>query len=268
MGTRRSRGKDERQVALAIAVLIKQVPDMGAVKIDRATGKPILSGQRVVSSFDEYAIEAAIQLRDAHEGDVTVFCAGPGSAKDAITRALAMGADRGAHIMLELPEELDSLALAGLLAEGLKATEFDLILTGQNSDDYTTGHIGPQVAELLGLPHVSSVTNIELEDRRLALHRDTEDGVQHVEVEMPALLMAMTGLNTPRYPSIKGMMAAKKKPIEQSTPADVGEQASERISWGDPFVPERTVTGTIVQDKPPTEAAQLLVAWLKENRLI
>ncbi|MDQ3044864.1 MAG: electron transfer flavoprotein subunit beta/FixA family protein [Chloroflexota bacterium] len=254
-------------MALAIAVLIKQVPDMGAVKIDRSTGKPTMSGQNVVSSFDEYAIEAAIQLRDANEGEVTVVCAGPASAKDAVTRALAMGADCGMHLLIERPNELDTLEMAGILSESLKGTEFDLILTGQNSDDYTTGHVGPQVAELLGLPHISSVTKIEIEGRQLALHRDTEDGVQHVDVTMPALVMAMTGLNTPRYPSIKGMMAAKKKPVEQTTSVNA-ERASERISWGEPIVPERIVSGTVLQDKPPAEAAQALVAWLKENRLI
>ena len=105
---------------MKIAVLVKQTPDMNAVKIDRATGKPILSGQNVVSSYDEYAIEEALQLRDAHGGEVIVVSAGPASVKDAITRALAMGADRGIQIDLADPNQFDTLALAGILAGQLR----------------------------------------------------------------------------------------------------------------------------------------------------
>jgi electron transfer flavoprotein beta subunit len=258
--------RDSERMPLTIVVLIKQVPDMNAVKIDRATGKPILSGQNVVSSFDEYAIEEALRLKEAHGGEVIVVSAGPPSAKDAITRALAMGADRGVLIGVDDVNGLDTLAVARLLADQLRDMTYDIVLLGQNSDDYATGQVGPQVAELLGLPQVSSVTKVEADGDALTLHRDTEDGRQVVEVSPPVVLLAMTGLNEPRYPSLKGIMAAKRKPIKQvaaSAPAD-----DARLSWGEPFVPERTVTGTIVQDVPPAEAAKQLVGWLKEQKLI
>ena len=199
---------------LNIVVLIKQVPDMNAVKIDRTAGKPVLSGQLVVSSFDEYAIEEAIRLKDAHGGEITVVCAGPTSAKDAITRALAMGADKGVHLLVSDTSGVDTLALATALSGFLSGLAFDLVLFGQNSDDSMTGHVGPQVAELFGLPHVSSVTKVTVADRHLTVARDTEDGKQTVELDLPAVLLAMTGLNEPRYPSLKGIMAAKKKPID------------------------------------------------------
>jgi len=256
-------------MSLNIAVLIKQVPDMNAVKIDRAAGKPVLSGQLVVSSFDEYAIEEAIQLKERHGGEVTVICAGPTSAKDAITRALAMGADKGIHLLTGGPGETtsaDTLAVATALVGHLTTATFDLILLGQNSDDSTTGHVGPQVAELLGLPHVSSVTAISVADRHLTIVRDTEDGKQTVELDLPAVLLALTGLNVPRYPSLKGIMAAKKKPVEQF-PLTI-TPVPNRVVWGDPFVPERAVLGVVIQDVPAADAAKQLVGWLKERKLV
>ncbi len=252
--------------ALTVVVLVKQVPDMGAVKIDRATGKPILGGQSVVSSYDAYAIEEALRLTERFGGEVVVVSAGPPGAKDVITRALAMGADRGILVELPNPNDLDTLAIARLLAEQIRGLGYDLILVGQTSDDYETGQVGPQLAELLDLPVVSSVMGLEVDGERLTLRRDMEDGQQTVETTMPALLMAITGLNEPRLPSLKGIMAAKRKPLDRvpATP----EPADERIAWGEPFVPERTLTGTIVQDAPPAEAAKQLVAWLREQKLI
>ena len=253
--------------ALQIVVLIKQVPDMNAVKIDRATGKPVMNGQRVVSSYDEYAIEEALRLKEAHGGEVTVISAGAATVKDAVTRALAMGADRGVLIDLPNANELDTLTIAAVLAEALRAIPYDLILMGQTSDDYETGHVGPQLAELLKLPLVSSVMGLSIDGDRLTLRRDMEDGQQTVETTLPAVLLAITGLNEPRYPSLKGIMAAKRKPLDQVIPA-VDVTGSARISWGEPYLPERTTGGTILQDVPAAEAAQQLVGWLQEHKLL
>ena len=258
------RGRGARP--LHVVVLVKQVPDMNAVKIDRATGKPVLSGQNVVSSYDAYAIEEALRLKERFGGEVVVVSAGPPTVKDAITRALAMGADRGLQIDVPNVNDLDTLAVAELLAEPLRGMTYDLILVGQTSDDYETGHLGPQLAELLDLPLVSSVMGLEVEGERLILRRDMEDGQQTVETRMPAVLMAITGLNEPRYPSLKGIMAAKRKPLDRVEASP--KPADNRIAWGEPFVPERGVTGTIVQDVPPAEAAKQLVAWLQEQKLI
>ncbi len=249
-----------------IAVLVKQVPDMNAVRIDRATGRPVFSGQQVISSFDEYAIEEALRIKEAHGGEVVVISAGPPQVRDAIQRALGMGADRGVILGVDQVNDLDTLTVAEILADYLKGTAFDIVFCGQNSDDSATGHVGPQVAELLGVPHVSSVTKVEVADRSLVVHRDTEEGKQVVELAMPAVLMAMTGLNEPRYPSLKGIMAAKKKPVDHiavTVPSD-----SLRLRWSEPFVPERSSGGIILHDVPPADAAKQLVAWLKEQKLI
>src|SRR5437764_1299207 len=122
-----------------IVVLIKQVPDMNAVRIDRATGKPILSGQNAISSFDEYAIEEALRLKEQHGGEVIALTAGPAPVKDVVSRALAMGADRGVIISLSDQNGLDTLALATVIASQLETMTYDIILTGQISDDYATG---------------------------------------------------------------------------------------------------------------------------------
>jgi electron transfer flavoprotein beta subunit len=251
---------------MRIVVLIKQVPDMNAVKVDRTTGKPTMTGQQVVSSFDEYAVEAALQLKEQHGGEITVLSAGGPSVKDATTRALAMGVDRAVQIALPEYNDLDTLALATVLSSEVAKLAPDIVLTGQNSDDYQTGHVGPQLAELLGMPHLSSVTHIEGNESELTVQRDTEDGKQVVTVSTPVLLMAMTGLNEPRLPSIKGMMAAKRKPVEQVSPEP--QERNNRLSWSEPFVPERSAAGTIVQGVPAPEAARQLVGWLKEQKLL
>jgi electron transfer flavoprotein beta subunit len=249
-----------------IVVLIKQVPDMNAVRVDRATGKPVLSGQNVISSFDEYAIEEALRLKELHGGEVIALTAGPASVKDAISRALAMGADRGVIIPIDNPNALDTLAVAEIIANQLKTMSYDVVLTGQISDDYASGQVGAQVAELLGIPQVGSITRVEANGETLTVGRDTEDGRQTIEVKTPVLLMAQVGLNEPRYPSLKGIMAAKKKPVDQvaASPVDGGN----RISWGEPYVPERDTTGVILQDVPAAEAARQLVGWLREQKLI
>jgi electron transfer flavoprotein beta subunit len=249
-----------------IVVLIKQVPDMNAVRVDRATGKPILSGQNVISSFDEYAIEEALRLKEQHGGEVIVLTAGPASVKDAISRALAMGADRGVIIPIDNPNALDTLAIAEIIANQLKTMSYDIVLTGQISDDYAGGQVGSQVAELLGIPQVGSITKVEANGETLTVGRDTEDGRQTLEVKTPVLLMAQVGLNEPRYPSLKGIMAAKKKPVDQVAAASV--DGGNRISWGEPYVPERDTTGMILQDVPAAEAARQLVGWLREQKLI
>jgi len=247
-----------------IAVLVKQVPDLNAMRIDSATGKPIYGGQMVISSYDDHAIEEAIKLKEAHGAEVTVIAAGPAGAKDAVSRALAMGADKG--LLLEVAaNDVDTRVLARALANQLAGGGFDLILTGQSSDDTGTGQIGPQVAEYLGLPSVSSVVGLDANGSTLALVRDTEDGKQSVSVETPVLIMASSGLNEPRYPSLKGIMAAKKKPLEITR---IEVTASQDISWGEPFREERAAKGTIVADVPAAEAAAQLAAWLREKKLV
>jgi electron transfer flavoprotein beta subunit len=250
----------------SIVVLIKQVPDMNTVRIDRATGHPILSGQLAISSYDDYAIEEALRLKEKHDGEITVISAGPPSVKDAVSRALAMGADKAVVVALDNANELDSLQLAQVLADQIKAIPHDIVLAGQNSDDNASGLVGPQVAELLGIPSLGSIASVEANGSTLTILRDTEDGRQTIEVDTPVMLMAQAGLNEPRYPSLKGIMAAKKKPLDTVSVAPSSEPS--KVSWGEPTVPERQASGVLVQDQSAADAAKQLVGWLRERRLV
>jgi electron transfer flavoprotein beta subunit len=250
---------------LTIAVLVKQVPDMNAVKIDRASGAPQYSGQLAVNSYDEYAVEQALRLQEQHGGETVVLTVGPASAKDALTRALAMGIDRAVHIEAADPNGLDTLAVARLLADHLRSINPALVIAGQTADDLESGQVGAQVAELLDLPLVSNIVSVEASGGHLTLRRDMEDGYQSVTVPMPALLLSSTGLAEPRLPSLKGIMAAKKKPVEVVTGSGA---ADGRVRWTPPVAPEKTITGVVLQDVPAGEAAKQLVGWLQEQKVL
>lgn len=249
----------------AIVVLIKQVPDMNALRVDRASGQVQFIGQPVISSYDACALEAAIQMKDAHGGELTVISAGPASVKDALQRALGMGADRAIHVMLNDPNKTDALALSHMLADQIKAALFDIVFAGQASDDGGSGQVGPQVAELLGIPKIGSIASLSVEGNTITIERDCEDGRQTIDVQTPVLLMAQSGLNEPRYPSLKGMMAAKKKPLDVVLGS---ASSSDGLTWSAPYVPSRPSSGTIVQHASPAEVAAQFVDWLKERKLV
>lgn len=251
---------------LTIAVLIKQVPDMNAARVDRASGRVVTSGQLGISSYDRYAIEAALRLKEAAGGgEIVIVALGPATVKDAISRALAMGADRGIHLETADPNEADTLAVAAALAEAIAPLNADLVLAGQTSDDYETGQVGAQVAALANLPVISNVVSIEREGDEVLVRRDMEDGYQRVRAAFPLMILASTGLDEPRVPSVKGIMGAKKKPVEV-TPVTLPSAA--RLTWETPYVPPKTTSGIIIQDVPASEAAQQLVAWLQEQKLV
>jgi electron transfer flavoprotein beta subunit len=252
-------------MALSIVVLIKQVPDMNAVRVDKTSGKPLLGDQLVLGSADAIAVEAALQLKESQGGDVTVVSAGPASTRDALQRALAMGADRALHVPLESQNGADTFAVANVIAKAIGDLQADVILAGQQADDYESGQVPAQVAELLGLPQVSWVTRLEVTSDGLSMERDTEDGRQQVIARTPVMIMAADGLNEPRYPSLKGIMAAKKKPLDAIDA--IALEPSSNISWSSPVAPQKPTAGVIVQDKPAAEAVAELVAWMKARNL-
>src|SRR5215211_5818351 len=155
----------------SIAVLIKQVPDMNAVRIDRGNGRIVPSAQLVMSSYDEYAVEAALRLKESCGGEVIVVAAGPAQARDVVTRALAMGADRGIHLELEDVNATDTLGIASILSDALRPLECSLVIAGQTSDDFEAGQVGAQVAELLKMPVISNVVEIQIDEEELQVRR-------------------------------------------------------------------------------------------------
>lgn len=269
MRVRRKRRSDDSGMAdgspLTIAVLVKQVPDMNAARVDRATSRVVTSPQLVISSYDRYGIEAALRLREEFGGEVIAVTAGPATARDVISRALAMGADRGIHVEVADVEATDTLGMAQVLADAVRPLGCHLVIAGQASDDDEAGQVGAQVAELLDMPVISNVVEIGLGADGITARRDMEDGFQTVRTPLPAVVLSSTGLDEPRVASVKGIMAAKRKPVE-TTPVTLPEER--RITWDTPTVPPKTIAGMIVQDVPAAEAAKQLVAWLRERKLI
>ena len=243
---------------MKIAVCIKRVPDTetrtriggDGTSIDEAGVKFI------VNPYDEFAIEEALQRKEkAGGGEVVVLALGPDAAQETIRSALAMGADRGVLLKVDRVPA-DALAVAKALAAELKDGGYDLVLFGKMAvDDYHHG-VGPMVAELLGLPCVTAIAKLELEGGKGVAEREIEGGVEVVEFALPAVLTAEKGLNTPRYPALKGIMAAKKKPIEVK-PAALGELRVSVTALGLP--PDRKA-GRIVGEGPDavTELVRLL----------
>ena len=201
---------------MKIAVCIKRVPDTetririaaDGVSADEAGVKFILN------PYDEFAVEEALQRKEkAGAGEVVVIALGSDAAQETMRTALAMGADRGVLLKADAVPA-DALAVAKALAAELKDGGYDLVLFGKiAADDYNQA-VGPMTAELLGLPCVTAVSKLELEGGKGVAHREIEGGVEVVEFALPAVLTADKGLNTPRYPALKGIMAAKKKPVE------------------------------------------------------
>ena len=205
---------------MKIAVCIKRVADSEArVKI-AADGKSLDEAgvKFILNPYDEFAVEEALQRKEkAGSGEVVVIACGPQSAQETIRTALAMGADRG--VLLEGTVPADGLAVARALAAELKDGGYDLILFGKMAIDDYNHQVGPMTAELLGLPCVTCVAHLDLADGKGTAEREVEGGMEEVEFPLPAVLTTDKGLNEPRYPALKGIMAAKKKPLEVKTAA-------------------------------------------------
>ena len=207
---------------MKIAVCIKRVPDMDVrfriaadnVSVDQAGLK------FDINDFDAWGVEAALQLKDKNAGsEVTVISLGPDVVQETIRKALSMGADRGIHLKADTVP-FDGFAIAKALSEELRAGAYDLVFFGKMSPDFSNGVVGPMAAELLGLPCVTAISSLEIADGKGKAKRELEGAQEIVEFPLPAVLTVDEGLNTARLPSLKGIMAAKKKPLE-SKPAQL-----------------------------------------------
>ncbi|MDZ7374803.1 MAG: electron transfer flavoprotein subunit beta/FixA family protein [candidate division KSB1 bacterium] len=233
-----------------LVVAVKQVPDTEAAiriapdrkDIDRSALPMILN------PYDEFAVEEALRLREAHGGSVWVVTVGPPAAVDVLRTAIAMGADDALHIVTE--HSLDALTTAALLAQQIKTHGFDLVLTGREAIDDGYGLIAPMLAEMLEVPVVTLVSSLKLEDGSLIAERDVEGGRETLRCALPAVVSAQKGLNEPRYPSLKGKMMAKKKEIP-TVSADVSEAKLEVLHLGYPPIRSGTkILGEGIQAVP------------------
>lgn len=214
-----------------IVVLVKQVPDTYSErKLNAADGTlDREAGDAVLDEINERAVEAALQLKEANDGsEVTLVAMGPDRATDAIRKALSMGADKAVHLSDEALRGSDAVQTARALAKAIGTVEgYDLIIAGNEASDGRSAAIPAMVADLLGIPALTHAREISVDGSSLTVRRETDDGVTVLAAELPAVVSVNEKINEPRYPSFKGIMAAKKKPVSTITLADAGIDPSE-----------------------------------------
>ncbi|WP_068262414.1 electron transfer flavoprotein subunit beta/FixA family protein [Janibacter limosus] len=212
-----------------IVVCVKYVPDAQSDRgfnEDNTTDREGVDG--LLSELDEYAVEQALQIAEAGEGEVTVLTIGPADAAEAVKKSLQMGADKGVHICDDAIAGSDALATSLVLAEAIKKIGTpDIVLTGMASTDGTMGVVPAMLAERLGLPQVTYASELSVDGGVATIRRDGDTASETVEASLPALISVTDQINEPRYPSFKGIMAAKKKPVEEWTLADLGVDAGQ-----------------------------------------
>ncbi|GGN02142.1 electron transfer flavoprotein subunit beta/FixA family protein [Actinoplanes hulinensis] len=216
-----------------IVVLVKQVPDSGAERtlsadysVDRA------SASNVINEMDEYAIEEALKIKEAHGGEVTVLTVGPAGATESIRKALSMGPDKAVHVQDDALHGSCAVATSKVLAAALRTLNADLIISGAESTDGRVQVVPHMLAELLGVAALTGARKLTVDGSQLTVERQTDEGYEVVTAATPAIVSVWDTINEPRYPSFKGIMAAKKKPVQSLSLGDLGVSAGEVGSAG------------------------------------
>ncbi len=254
---------------MKIIVFAKQVPDTwGERKLVQATRRVDRTGsEAVIDEIGERALEAALSYQDDHDAEVVVATMGPASAEAVVRHGLALGADSGIHVLDESLEGADALTTAKVLAAVAKRAGFDLIVTGNESTDGRGGIVGAMVAEILGIPHATFLNSLEIETTEVRGERGTDYGTLEVVAPLPALVSVTEQAPSARFPGFRGIMRAKKKPLEVVSVAELGldglEARSVMLSAAER--PARTSGKKIVDEG---EAAQELVGFLASRHLI
>jgi electron transfer flavoprotein beta subunit len=210
-----------------IVVTVKQVPDPNSATSLEADNTLSREKEAVLDPGDECGIEEALQLKEAHGGEVILVSMGPEKAKDAIRKGLSMGADRGVLISDAQLAGADALLTARALAAAIKPEAPDVVICGTESYDGSTGMVPPMLAELLGMPQLTVAKKVQVEGSTIKINRQTSDGYQVVEAATPVLITVTAGIAEPRYASLKGIMAARSKEIKQIGLGDLGIDRSE-----------------------------------------
>ena len=263
---------------MKICVLVKEVPDAAVEKrINPSTGRMDRSGEKNLNPYDTHAIEAAMQLREGGQVQVDEIVAvtmGPESAVRALHKAVSLGADRSLHLTDDALAGSDVAATGYALAKALEKESPDLVLLGQQSDDGECYTIGAVVADHLRMPSLTQVIKLDVDGEALRLERQAEYGYDTVRVKLPAVISVGDAINEPRYPSLKAIMGAKKKPLENVDAAAVGIDTSlvgadgSRVQCGEFKDPPAKAAGQIIEDENTDETVEKIVAWLAERKLI
>jgi len=260
-----------------ILVFVKQVPDT-ETRIQIQNGAvDTASVKWIANPYDEFAIEEALQIREKlGAGKVTVVSLGPDRVKEAIKYALSLGADEGVYVKGDGVALDDPLSVATVLAAAARKSGFDLILTGKQGVDQDFGATGVMLAEFLDVPHVSVVVGLEIDAAAKTgkAKREVEGGMEHVSFELPAVVTAQKGLNNPRYASLKGIMAVKKKVIPEWTIADLGVDAASVAPAGasvrtlEATLPPARAAGKVLEGEPADTARELVRLLREEAKVI
>src|SRR5438552_8594466 len=263
---------------LKICVLVKEVPDAAVEKrMDPNSKRLDRSGEKNLNPFDTHAIEAAMQIREGgavQVDEIVAVTMGPDSAVRALHKAVSLGADRSMHLSDDGLAGSDVAATGYALAKALSREQPDLVLLGQQSDDGECYTIGAVVADHLKMPSLTQVIKIDVEDGKLRCERQAEYGYDTVAVELPAVISVGDAINEPRYPSLKAIMGAKKKPLDTKATGDVGIEAGKvgedgsrtRVLSINP--PPEKETGEIIEDEDTDETVEKIVSWLGERKLL
>ena len=233
-----------------IVVLVKQVPDSGSERTLRPDDQTVDRGSanNVINEMDEYAIEEALRLKEAHGGEVVVLTVGPDRATESIRKALSMGPDSAVHVVDDALHGSCAVATSKVLAAAIAQQNADLILCGAESTDGRVQVMPHMIAERLGIAALTGARKLTVEGSQLTVERQTDEGFEVVTAATPAVVSVWDTINDPRYPSFKGIMAAKKKPLQTLTLADLGIAAGEVGFEG--------ATSTVVEHskRPPRQA--------------
>ena len=263
---------------MKICVLVKEVPDAAVEKrMDPNSKRLDRSGEKNLNPFDTHAIEAAMQIKEGGAVDIEEVVAvtmGPESAVRALHKAVSLGADRSVHLTDPALENSDVVATGYALAQVLKQEQPDIVLLGQQSDDGECYTIGAIVADHLQMPSLTQVIKMDVADSALRCERQAEYGYDTVEVDRPAVISVGDAINEPRYPSLKAIMGAKKKPLEKLATGDAGIDGSKvgadgsMVECGNFKAPPSKAAGEIIEDEDTNETVERIVAWLDERKLI
>jgi len=263
---------------LKICVLVKEVPDAAVEKrIDASTGRLDRSGEKNLNPYDTHALEAAMQIREGGAvavDEIVAVTMGPESAVRALHKAVSLGADRSLHLSDAALVGSDVSATGYALAKALESEQPDLVLLGQQSDDGECYTMGALVADHLKMPSLTQVIKLDVTDGALRCERQAEYGYDTVQIELPAVISVGDAINEPRYPSLKAIMGAKKKPLQTLAASDLGIDASligeggSQVQCGEFHDPPAKAAGQIIEDEDTNETVEKIVAWLDERKLI
>jgi electron transfer flavoprotein beta subunit len=252
-----------------ILVLVKQTFDTEE-KIVVQNGQISEDGvEFILNPYDEYAVEEAVKIKEESGAEVTVLTVGPTRSESVLRTAIAMGADKA--IIVELEEEADEYTIAKIIKAAIKGQKYDLVLGGNMAVDSGSGQVAVRVAEELGIPQVATITKLTLDGTKAIVERDIEGDVEIIEVDLPFLATTQQGLNEPRYPSLPGIMKAKKKPLERFSVEDLElseDDLAPRTSVQDQYLPPKKQAGKVLEGEIGQQVHDLVNLLRTEAKVV